>query len=111
MMTSKLADLITALVGVLNAPATSRAPALYPLARMKYPQRELNPQVHSDGTISVTLALYGWEYKHRGPRPRSPVSLNLPAIQEAIQKGLPSGLAVIGIKNYGTKIEIFLQEE
>ena len=62
--------LTAALVEVLNAP--TRPPALRPLARLKYPGRELQSQVNPDGTATVTLALYGWEYKHRGPRPKTP---------------------------------------
>ena len=51
--------LTAALVEVLNAP--TRPPALRPLAFIKYPGRELQPQANPDGTATVTLGFYGWE--------------------------------------------------
>ena len=100
--------LTAALVGVVNAP--TRPPALRPLARIKYPERELQPQVSPDGTL-FTLAFYGWEYKHRGPRPKTPPPIDPAAVQAALNAALPDGLSVIAVQNHGTKITVKIKEE
>ena len=102
------AEILAALVGVLNAPA--RPPALWPLARIKYPDRELRPQVSPDGTL-FTLALYGWEYKHRGPRPKTPPPIDPAAVQAALNAALLDGLSVIAVQDHGTKITVKIKEE
>ena len=98
--------LTAALVEVLNAP--TRPPALRPLARIKYPERELQPQVSPDGTL-FTLAFYGWEYKHRGPRPKTPPPIDPAAVQAALNDALPDGLSVIAVRDRGKFIEVFIR--
>ena len=100
--------LTAALVEVLNAP--TRPPALWPLARIKYPERELQPQVSPDGTL-FTLAFYGWEYKHRGPRPKTPPPIDPAAVQAALNAALPDGLSVIAVQDHHTKIIVKIKEE
>ena len=68
-------SIIAAVVGVVNAPIPQRPPALAPLAYLKYPRRELRPRLDSDGALTVCLMKWGWEYKHRGPRPLSALRL------------------------------------
>lgn len=101
-------EIVAALVEVLNAP--TRPPALRPLARIKYPERELQPQVSPDGTL-FTLAFYGWEYKHRGPRPKTPPLIDPAAVQAALNAALPDGLSVIAVQDHGTKITVKIKEE
>ena len=43
-----------ALVEAINAP--TRPPALWPLAFIKYPGRELQPQANPDGTATATVS-------------------------------------------------------
>ena len=105
----RTARLTAVLVEVLNAP--TRPPALRPLAFIKYPGRELQPQANPDGTATVTLALYGWEYKHRGPRPKTPPPIDPAAVQAALNAALPDGLSVIAVQDHGTKISIKIKEE
>ena len=102
-------EIVAALVEVLNAP--TRPPALRPLARLKYPGRELQSQVNPDGAATVTLALYGWEYKHRGPRPKTPPPIDPVAVQAALNAALPDGLSVIAVQDHGTKITVKIKEE
>ena len=104
-------EIVAALVEVLNAP--TRPPALWPLAFIKYPGRELQPQANPDGTATatVTLALYGWEYKHRGPRPKTPPPIDPVAVQAALNAALPDGLSVIAVQDHGTKITVKIKEE
>lgn len=101
--------IVAALVGAINSP--TRSPALWPLAPVKYPSRELQPRLLPDGSISVRLALYGWEYKHRGPRPKTPPGLNLAAIQAVLSAALPDGIAVAAVENYGKYIMIQIKED
>ena len=91
--------------------SSTRPPALWPLARIKYPERELRPQVSPDGSLSVSLSLYGWEYKHKGPRPRTPPRIDPAAVQAALNTVLSDGLTVIAVQNYGTKITVKIKEE
>ena len=53
-----------------------RPPALRPIAYIKYPAREIRPVLMQDGSWRVSLALWGYEYKHRGPRPKNSVSID-----------------------------------
>lgn len=99
-------SIIAAVVGVVNAPITQRSPALVPLAYLKYPQRELRPQVNSDGTISVKLAKWGWEYKRRRTKPESPPPVDPTAVQEAFNSALPDGIIITAVQDYGTYIQI-----
>lgn len=94
---------------VINAP--TRPPALRSLAYIKYPTRELQPQVNPDGSLTVTLALYGWEYKHRGPRPKALPRINAAAVQAALSSALPGGFTVIAVHDHGTKISVKVKEE
>ena len=101
--------LTAALVGVLYA--STRPPALRPLAFIKYPGRELQPQANPDGTATVALALYGWEYKHRGPRPKTPPPIDPAAVQAAFNAALPDGLSVVAVQDRNSKIIIKIKEE
>lgn len=110
MMTSALIDqTVRALVEVINAP--TRPPALRSLAYIKYPTRELQPQVNSEGSLTVNLALYGNEYKHRGPRPKTPPHIDPVAVQAALNAVLPDGLVVIAVQDYGKKTQITIKEK
>lgn len=100
-------QMIAALVDAVNS--STRPPALWPLARIKYPERELRPQVSPDGSLSVSLAVYGWEYKHRGPRPRTPPRIAAAAVQAALNTALPDGLTVIAVQDYGKYLKIIVQ--
>lgn len=102
-------QVIAALVEVINAP--TRPPALRSLAYIKYPTRELQPQVNPDGSLTVTLALYGWEYKHRGPRPKTPPHIDPVAVQAALNAVLLDGLSVTAVQDHGTKITVKIKEE
>lgn len=101
-------QMIAALVDAVNS--STRPPALWPLARIKYPERELRPQVSTDGCLSVSLAVYGWEYKHRGPRPRTPPRIDAAAVQAALNTALPDGLTVIAVQDHENKFRITIKE-
>ena len=58
MMTLALIDqTVRALVEVINAP--TRPPALQPLAYIKYPPKELRPQVNPDGLTVIAVQDHG----------------------------------------------------
>jgi len=50
-------QMIAALVDAVNS--STRPPALWPLARIKYPERELRPQVSPDGLTVIAVQDYG----------------------------------------------------
>ena len=97
-------DIINALVEAINAP--TRAPALASLAWIKYPMRELRPTMEADGTLSVTLALRGWEYKHRGPRPTVLPFVDVDAVKSALNRVMPDGAKIRTVENFGTYIKL-----
>lgn len=92
---------IAALVDALNG--STRPPALAPLARIKY-LREIDPIFKADGTMIFLLAKWGWEYKHRGPRPKIPPPVDTAAIQAVLSAALPDGYTITNIHDDGKKI-------
>ena len=99
--------IIAALVEAINAP--TRAPALSALAWVRYPTRELRPIMADDGTLSVTLALWGWEYKHKGPRPPVPPPVDVAAVLAALSAVMPEGVKIRTVENCGTYIKISME--
>lgn len=106
-MTLSEKAVIAALVEVINSP--TRPPALYPLARLRYPQRELRPALTQDGALTVTLAFYGWEYKHRGPRPKKQPFVNPALVKAALDPHLPDGVVVTNVRNEGKFIRLTMR--
>lgn len=107
-MKLRLNALVDAVVEVLNA--STRPPALYPLARVKYPYRELQPKIVSDGTIVLRCALYGYEYKRRHPRPKAPPAVDPSAIKEAFNIALSPRFAVLSVEARETEILMILED-
>lgn len=99
-----------ALVDALDR-STGATPALRILARPKYPMRELSPQVRPDGSISLTLAKWGWNYKFRGKKPaKIPPSADTTAILAALNAALAPGYTISTITDEDKHITIILQE-
>ena len=94
-------SIIAAVVGVVNAPIPQRPPALAPLAYLKYPRRELRSQLDPDGTLTICLMKWGWEYKRRGPRPPRPVPVDTAAVAAALAD---AGLPVVSVEDFGPGI-------
>lgn len=101
-------QIAAALSEVINAP--DRPPALYPLARIKYPAREIRPTAQSDGCYQVKLPLYGWEYKHRGPR-RLHSIVDCAAIQAALNTALSDGIIITAVETNGKHVSLFIVME
>lgn len=98
-----------ALGDALNS--SPRPPALAALARVKYPMRELRPTMEHGGRLSISIALYGWEYKHKGPRPPAPPPVNVGAVCDALSGAMPQGVKIKAAENCGTYILIKMEEE
>lgn len=101
-------EIVAALGEVLNG--SPRPPALAGLSRPRYPMRELMPQVSPDGTLSVRLTKWGWEYKHRGPRPKQPQPSNPAAVRAALSGVLPDGVTIQAVEDHGKYLIILLEE-
>lgn len=100
--------LIAALAGALNG--SLRARAFAGLAYVKYPPRELAPRRLSDGTLAVRIARYGYEYKHRGPKP--PIyPINTAAVHNALAPVMPEGVTIQNVVDCGRYITITFKEE
>lgn len=90
---------------------SSRPPALAGLSRPRFPMRELTPQQLPDGTLSVRLTKWGWEYKHRGPRPKQPQPSNPAAVRAALSGVLPDGVTIQAVEDHGKYLIILLEEK
>lgn len=102
-------DVIYAITGVVNSPA--RPPVLFPIARLKYPERELRAKLLSDHTISVCLTVWGWEYKHRGSKPNPPPQLDFGGIKSAINEGISPRYMVNTVEYFDAhSITVHIQE-
>lgn len=101
--------IVAALGDALNS--SPRPPALAALARVKYPMRELRPMMEANGTLTVALSIYGWEYKHKGPRPPAPPPVNVGAVCDALSGAMPQGVKIKAAENCGTYILIKMEEE
>lgn len=103
-------QIAAALSEVINAP--DRPPALYPLARIKYPAREIQPTPQPNGSYQVKLPLYSWEYKHRGPR-RLHSIVDCAAIQTALNTALSGGIIVTAVETNGkhTILSIIMEDK
>lgn len=88
-----------------------RPPALAGLSRPRFPMRELTPQILPDGTLSVRLTKWGWEYKHRGPRPKQPPPSNPAAVRAALSGVLPDGVTIRAVEDHGKYLIILLEEK
>lgn len=99
--------IVAALGDALNS--SPRPPALAALARVKYPMRELRPMMEANGTLTVALSIYGWEYKHKGPRPPAPPPVNVGAVCDALSGAMPQGVKIKAAENCGTYIKIYLE--
>ena len=96
------------LVEVLNA--STRPPALSPLACIKYPVREIQPQRQPDGTITLALHKWGYEYKHRGPKPKLP-PIDPEAIAAILNTALfGTGFQVRSVQDTQKQIILIMEE-
>lgn len=103
-MVSVEEKLAVALAGVLNSPARPRG-----LAFVKYPTRELRIKSLSNGDVEATLSKYGFEYKHRGSKPKTPPPVDLEYTAAVITRAIAPDFSLISIEDIGTAIKIIVQ--
>lgn len=97
-----------AVVAAINSP--TRPSALYSLAYVKYPLREVQPQLQPDETYIVKLALNGYEYKHRGKKPQNTPSIDTEEIRLFLNALLPFWLYAVTVTYQKTHILICLKK-
>ena len=100
--------LIAALAGALNNPA--RPAALRPLAYIRYPVRELQPQFSPNGSIVFRCYRWGWNYKYHGRKPKSLPPIDSLAVQEALDSALP-GYRITSVRDEGTFVTVEMEEQ
>lgn len=98
---------IAALVDALND--STWASPLAILARPKYPEREFFPYQMEDGSIRLKVYKYGWEYKHRGQRPKNPPLANTIGIYQALNAVLTNDVVIRAVTDEGTYVNIILE--
>lgn len=93
---------------LLNAPPGQRPRAFDTLARLMYPPRGVIISEQDNGDILVTLFKWGYEYKHRGPKPKTPPPADCEGIREIIANRFPD--VNITVEDHGPKIHIYIRE-
>ena len=63
-----------------------------------------------DGSWRVSLALWGYEYKHRGPRAKSTSKIDAEMLQCVFNALLPHGLSVSDVEVSSKSINIYITE-
>lgn len=100
-------DLREKITRVINGP---RVPALYSLAYIKYPTREVRIIQCANGIMKVFLARRGYEYKHRGPRPKNQLYIEAEELKAIFNRALAPKYSVLEIEVQNTYIIIRLKE-
>lgn len=96
-----------ALVELLNAPPGQRPPALGTIARLMYPPRGLVPLEQDNGGLLAVLFKWGYEYKHRGPKPKTPPPADCKGIRGILVKHFP--WVNITVEDHGPQVYIFME--
>lgn len=102
------AKIEAALVELLNAPPGQRPPALGTIARLMYPPRGLVLLEQDNGSITAVLFKWGYQYKHRGPKPKTPPPADCEGIREILTKRLPG--VKITVEDHGPQVYIIMEE-
>lgn len=100
-------QIITALGDALNS--SPRPPALSGLVCPRY-YKAFFLKYLGDGEFTARLYKYGWEYKHRGPRPEKPYPCDPAAVRDALNAVLPDGVKVKAVEDCGTHIILRMEE-
>ncbi len=103
-----LDDAVTALAGALHASAG--APALRGLALPRYPAREFRPREEGNRAV-LHVSKIGWEYKHRGPKPKHPPIVDPAAVRATLNRVMPSGVVAVAVVDKETYISVVLKIE
>lgn len=93
---------------LMTAWAACYDPVLSVLSWPRYPMRELRPQLNADGTVSLTVAKFGFGYKYRGPRPREPPAADVRGIREVLNTALEEPYQILEVKDQGRDLIIII---
>lgn len=100
----------TALVESINAPPGQRPPELGPLARLMYPPRGITLLEQSDGGLLAIVSKWGYQYKHRGPKPKNPPPADCEGIRQILADHI-SGVKIVAVEDHGPQVWIYMMEE
>ena len=103
-MVSVEEKLAVALAGVLNSPARPRG-----LASVMYPPRGLGINSLPNGDVEATLSKIGFEYKHRGSKPKIPPSVDLEYTAAIITQAIVPDFLFVSVEDIGTAIKITIR--
>lgn len=84
-------------------------PVMAPLAFPHYAFRELRPQQLADGAVSLTVSKWGFGYKHRCRRPKSPPPVDTRGVRKLLTPHLPSGVTIRSVTDEGGEIKVILE--
>ena len=97
-------ELCTRILGVINGPQHPRG-----IAYIKYPTRELKLHTLPNGDVEATLSKYGWEYKHRGSKPKTPPFVDLKYTAAVLTCSFTPDYVLVSIEDIGTAIKIIIR--
>lgn len=93
----------------MTAWASCYDPALSVLSWPRYPLRELRPQLTDNGNMILTVAKFGYGYKHRGSRPREPPAADVYGIREVLNAALELPYHIREVQDQGREILIIME--
>lgn len=102
------AAIIAALVEIINAPPGQRPPAFDTIARLMYPPRGIALLEQEDGVLLVIVKKWGFQYKHRGPKPKVPPPADCEGIRQILSEQMP-GIKIVAVEDHGPQVWIFME--
>ena len=109
-MSLKLSNavIIAALVEIINAPPGQRPPAFDTIARLMYPPRGISLLEQEDGVLLVIVKKWGFQYKHRGPKPKVPPPADCEGIRQVFSQQLAE-VEIISVEDHGSQVWVFIK--
>ena len=98
--------LVGLLAGVINSPARPHG-----LSHLKYPLKELKFHTLPNGDLEATLPKYGFEYKHRGSKPKTPPFVDLKYTAAVLTCSFTPDYVLVSIEDIGTAIKIIIRRK
>lgn len=100
-------QIVAALVGVLNCASTRPRGLGY----CAYPPRGLDIHTLPNGEIEAKLPKVGFEYKHRGSKPKTPPVVDLQYTAAVLSQALAPDFVLTAIEDVGTAIKLVIRRQ
>ena len=85
-----------------------RPPAFDTIARLMYPPRGISLLEQEDGVLLVIVKKWGFQYKHRGPKPKVPPPADCEGIRQVLSQQLAE-VEIISVEDHGSQVWVFIK--